>query len=70
MHVPTGETITAAEFESRAKAPGFPRDEWVQVTGPPETVARLSQSVRRDASFQQKRRARRKLQKASRRQNR
>jgi len=70
MHVPTGETISAAEFESRAKAPGFPRDEWVQIHGTPETVALLSRTVQRDASFQAKRRARRKLQKASRRRNR
>lgn len=69
MHVPTGETITAAEFESRMKG-GMPTDDWVQVTGPPETVARLSRSVQRDAKTQANRKARRKAQKASRRRNR
>lgn len=69
MHVPTGEILSADAFDARVKA-GMPTDDWVQVTGPPETVARLSRSVQRDASFQAKRKARRKLQKASRRRNR
>lgn len=69
MNVDTGEVLSAAEFASKFKDEPIP-DNWVQVSGLPETVDRLSRSVQRDATVQANRKARRKAQKASRRRNR
>lgn len=69
MHVPTGEILSAEKFNARVLS-GMPTDDWVQVSGPPETIDRLSRSVQRDAKAQVNRKARRQAQKASRRRNR
>lgn len=70
MQVSTGQVVSLDKLEELRGQLHFDPNEWVEVTGTPEQVERLSQRVKLGAAEIERRRKRRRQQAASRRANR
>lgn len=70
MNVNSGQVVTLTDLDELERLYGIDRSEWVEVSGTQQQVDSLSANVRLGAGVRDKRRARAKAQRASRKRNR